>query len=240
MTEIAAPAPAARLAPQTPLAAKLLAVPAVLAVLLLGVWFLSSIVAGSYWTSIGLGAGWFVVVSLALGRLTKRRPDLRRWTRATFLLAAAAAVFGFYWTSIRETTVDEDIVTGVPASQMPAARPSAPAQPPPRNVQVATGEVTAVGHSASGRASVVELAEGGRRLTLSDFDIDPGPQVVVRLVAGGDLGSDDHVELGDLKGSKGNQQYTIPASTNIRRYDTVVFWCVPFTQALAEAKLRPS
>jgi hypothetical protein len=91
-------------------------------------------------------------------------------------------------------------------------------------------------HSGEGRAQVVELARGGRKLTLTDFDIDPGPQVVVRLTDA----DGEHAELGDMKGSRGDQQYDIPDSVNLDRYRTVVFWCVPFSQALAEAKLSPA
>ncbi len=112
-----------------------------------------------------------------------------------------------------------------------------------RNVEQYHAEVRAVGHSASGRAAVVRQEGGPRFLTLTRFSISPGPQVRVYLVAGkvrgdGDVG--DHVDLGALKGSRGNQQYRIPAGTNVRKYRTVVFWCVPFTQILARANLRPS
>ena len=102
------------------------------------------------------------------------------------------------------------------------------------------GAVEAVSHSGSGRAAVVRLADGRLKLTLRDFDIDPGPMVVVRLVAGDDDAGSDHVARGDLKATRGNQQYAIPKGTNLRRYRTVVFWCVPFSQSLARAGLRPS
>jgi hypothetical protein len=83
---------------------------------------------------------------------------------------------------------------------------------------------------------VVKLAAGGRRLTLSEgFEIDPGPQVRVYLATDG--AAKTFKDIGALKGSKGNQQYAIPASIDLARYDTVVFWCVPFTQSLASAAL---
>lgn len=83
---------------------------------------------------------------------------------------------------------------------------------------------------------MVKLAAGGRRLTLSEgFEIDPGPQVRVYLATDG--AAKTFKDIGALKGSKGNQQYAIPASIDLARYDTVVFWCVPFTQSLASAAL---
>lgn len=110
-------------------------------------------------------------------------------------------------------------------------------------VQQYGGKVVTLAHSASGKASVVR--DGSRRLlTLSNgFRIDPGPRVRVYLVAGkvrGDGDVRDFVDLGTLKGSRGRQQYRIPAGTNVAKYRTVVFWCVPFTQALAKAELRRS
>ncbi len=112
-----------------------------------------------------------------------------------------------------------------------------------RNIEQYNAEVRAVGHSASGRAAVVRQEGGPRFLTLTRFSINPGPRVKVYLVAGpvrGDGDVKDFVDLGTLKGSRGNQQYRIPAGTNVRKYRTVVFWCVPFTQILARANLRPS
>ena len=105
------------------------------------------------------------------------------------------------------------------------------------------GKVVTLAHKASGEAAVVR--SGSRRLlTLSrGFRVDPGPRVRVYLVAGKVRGDGDvkrFVDLGKLKGSRGSQQYRIPAGTNVARYRTVVFWCVPFSQALAKAELRRS
>ena len=235
-------------------AQKLLAIPAVVATLAVGVWFWSGVVAPGYWSAIVLGTLWFVACSVLFGRLGKARPELRLPLRATFLTCSALAVFGFYWTSIRDTVVDEDVVVGVPASKLPKATadPLAP-QPaeaegdssaqtepaPKRNVVERTGTVLPASHSADGTARVVMLAAGGRRLTLSEgFEIDPGPQVRVYLAT--DKSGTTFKDLGELKGSRGNQQYEIPANVSLTRYDTVVFWCVPFSVALASAELRPA
>jgi len=109
-----------------------------------------------------------------------------------------------------------------------------------KNVELLHGTVRSAGHEASGRAAVV-LTAGRRVLTLRRFRIDPGPQVRVYLVPRG-VRSDrqvpkDFKDLGRLKGSKGDQQYAIAGSVDLRRYTSVVFWCVPFTQTLARASL---
>jgi len=50
----------------------------------------------------------------------------------------------------------------------------------------------------------------------------------------------DFKDLGRLKGNRGNQQYKIPGSVDLRRYRSVVFWCVPFTAILARSDLQRS
>ena len=120
------------------------------------------------------------------------------------------------------------------------ALPAADGRAATKNVELLHGAVRAVGHDAKGRAAVV-LTGGRRVLTLRNFRIDPGPQVRVYLVPRGVKGDGDvrkdFKDLGKLKGNKGNQQYRIPGSVDLRRYRSVIFWCVPFTQTLARANL---
>ncbi len=236
-------APSAAAAPDrpfhhTPLGLRLLAIPAVFAILLVGLWFWSGVVAKSYWVSIGIGVAWFVVASLAFGRVTKRRNDLKLPVRATFAVTALAVGALFYWTSVRTTTVRERVATGTPASQLSSA--PTPAAPATRNVELDRGTVESLAHDGHGAASVLRLAGGRRVLTLTDFAISPGPQVEVRLVAGSNPRGHTFKTLGGLKGDRGNQQYRIPAGLDLGRYGLVVFWCVPFNQALAKAQLNPA
>jgi hypothetical protein len=120
---------------------------------------------------------------------------------------------------------------------------TAAAAPAATNVELLHGTVRSGAHSASGRAAVV-LTSGKRVLTLRSFRIAPGPKVRVYLVPRGVRGDADvrrdYKDLGALKGSKGNQQYAIAASVDLRRYRSVIFWCVPFTSTLARANLTPS
>lgn len=228
------------------LAAKLLAVPLVVVTVAVGLWFWSGVVAPGYWSTIVLGVLWFVACSMLFGRIGRARPELRPWVRGTFLACSVAAAFAFYWTSVRDTVVDEEVVTGVPASRAelpgrgdPLAPQREPVEIERRNVVELRGVVRPEGHSAEGTARVVRLAAGGRRLTLSDgFEIDPGPRVRVYLAT--DASGEVFRDIGALRGSRGTQQYAIPAGLDLARYDTVVFWCVPFSQSLASASLMPA
>lgn len=119
----------------------------------------------------------------------------------------------------------------------------ASAAPAATNVELLHGTVRPAAHSASGRAAVV-LTGGKRVLTLRSFRLAPGPRVRVYLVprsvkGDGDVRK-DYKDLGVLKGSKGNQQYAIRGSVDLRRYASVIFWCVPFTSILARANLTKS
>lgn len=123
--------------------------------------------------------------------------------------------------------------------------PLAPAPPATAaNVEVLRGTVRPASHDARGIATVVVREDGTRTLNLRRFRIDPGPVVRVWLVPRGARSDgridDDYRDLGRLKGSKGNQSYRIPRSVDLRRYSSVVFWCVPFTANLARADLRRS
>lgn len=99
---------------------RLLACAAVILVLSAGVWFLGAVVAPTTWSAIGLGAAWFLVCCAIAWRAGKARPALRLALSGTLVACAAAGAFGFWWTTIRETEFNEPVVTGVPASKLPA------------------------------------------------------------------------------------------------------------------------
>ena len=238
---------------RTPTGLRVLAVPAVVVALVAGLWLFAGVLApGGITGSIVVGIAWFAVASVVLGRLTGARPDLRPFVRGA-LFATAVAVGGYTaWTMLHDDEVNETVVTGRPAAKpagaaggRPGRRPRerAARNPPAGNVQLASGKFEALEHAARGRAAVVELAMGGRRLTLTDFEVDNGPDLRVYLVAGnprddGDV--TDFEDLGALKGNKGNQQYTIPEGLDTDRYSTVMIWCRAFTVGFARAPLERS
>jgi hypothetical protein len=103
------------------------------------------------------------------------------------------------------------------------------------------GGFESLAHSATGRARVIETPGGKRYLTLTDFEVDNGPDLRVYLVAGDarqESDVDDFEDLGGLKGNKGNQQYEIPRGLDIRRYRTAMVWCRAFSVAFARAPLN--
>ena len=130
------------------------------------------------------------------------------------------------------------------AQQDPVARdkPRPERSPAPAaNVQLLSGDFSGEsGHRGKGDAAVVMLAEGGRVLTLSNFDVDPGAGGLRIYLHAGRTTSDelgDFLDLAELKGNKGDQQYEIPNDVDLRRYSNVVIWCVPFSTRIAQAPL---
>jgi hypothetical protein len=213
-------------------------------VLLAGLWVASGLIAPTYLTSIVFGVVWFLLASVILGKAAKGRPELRWTVRGTFLVTAVVVGALFAWTSLRDKTVNEDVVTAAPAAAPPTATGKkggkpAPAPAPKRNVALAKGpfEVADEG-SAEGTATLIKKAAGGRVLTLTEFAVNNGPDLRVYLAPGDGKDTGDHVDLGGLKGNKGNQQYDVPGSADTAKYKTVVIWCRAFSVAFARAKLR--
>ena len=75
-------------------------------------------------------------------------------------------------------------------------------------------------------------------LTLTKFAVNNGPDLRVYLVPGDGKDTGKHIDLGGLKGNKGNQKYDVPGSADVAKYKTVVIWCRAFSVAFARATLR--
>lgn len=90
-------------------------------------------------------------------------------------------------------------------------------------------------HKAEGIVKVINLADGRTFLRLENLKTTNGPDLYVYLSVGKD--PSDIVNLGRLKGNIGNQNYEIPAGTDLSKYDTVLIWCKAFSTLFGSAKL---
>ena len=90
-------------------------------------------------------------------------------------------------------------------------------------------------HKAEGIAKVINLADGRTFLRLEKLKTTNGPDLYVYLSVGKD--ASDIVNLGRLKGNIGNQNYEIPAGTDLSKYNTVLIWCKAFSTLFGSAKL---
>lgn len=114
----------------------------------------------------------------------------------------------------------------------------------PEIIRVVEGSFIDRSHQGEGTAVVLTDGSDQRFLRFEeDFDVDNGPDLDVYLVAGvpadGDAGlfDDDFINLGDLKGNIGSQNYEIPVDVDLDVYNTVVIWCVRFGVAFNAADL---
>ena len=107
---------------------------------------------------------------------------------------------------------------------------------------VAMGSFIDRSHPTSGTAVVLGDGSGQRFLRFEGFETDNGPDLNVYLstalpdAEAGDF-DEDFVDLGDLKGNIGDQNYEIPPDVDLARYQTVVIWCVRFSVAFGAAPL---
>jgi len=109
-----------------------------------------------------------------------------------------------------------------------------------------TGRLGGKAHQTSGRATIYKTADGKQYLRLNDFTTSNGPDVHVLLARSDDQslneeivkGQLDSVELGPLKGNQGDQNYDLPASVDLTRYNAVTIYCERFHAVFGLARLE--
>ena len=96
-------------------------------------------------------------------------------------------------------------------------------------------------HEGAGRATIYDLGDSGLVLRLEAFMVTNGPDLHVYLVPDADpLASGDvsgYLDLGELKGNVGDQNYEIPQGTDVAAFHSVVIYCEPFAVIFATAAL---
>lgn len=192
-------------------ALRLLSIPAVVAIVLLGTWVSGGLISDDFETSVALNTVFFLLAGAAALVVARRRRDLRVPVLATFVVAATAVGGYLAYGTFVDKTVNETVAPG-PASAEAAFRSYA--------------------HDTAGTVRVV-----GRELQLVDLDTDPGPDLRLYLTRerydGG--GAGEYLDLGPLKGNKGTQRYDLPAG--VEGYASVVIWCRAFSVAFGAADL---
>lgn len=109
--------------------------------------------------------------------------------------------------------------------------------------KLASGQFHDGAHETKGMAAVFQLADGKKTLRLTDFNTSNGPALHVYLVAADDAKDNDtvtkagFVDLGELKGNIGDQNYDLPADTDLTKYRAVTIWCKRFSVNFGTAPL---
>lgn len=108
---------------------------------------------------------------------------------------------------------------------------------------VTQGDFKGLAHETKGMAAVYQLADGKRTLRLTEFETSNGPDVHVYLVAAPDTTDSDmvkqagFVDLGSIKGNKGDQNYNVPSNVDLNKYRSVSIWCARFGVNFGSAAL---
>ena len=159
-----------------------------------------------------------------------------------------------------DTMMDEPMpagLAGVAVAAMPAATPAATATaaataaatPAPTPMPETGPAAVAMGmfmdadefHRGSGSATMFRGPDGNHILRFEDFMVTNGPALSVLISKAEGITSSEnlgeYLDLGPLKGNVGNQNYEVPAGTDVSEYKTVVIYCVPFHVVFATAPL---
>jgi Electron transfer DM13 len=156
---------------------------------------------------------------------------LLRHRRLLGLLAVAAAgltAFVLAYFEPQKLFIDDRVAEAVPAA--------------PTVKALSAARFRSYEHATRGRARTIATADGRRYVRFEDFETSNGPALKVYLSAApatgpGDSFDDRFVDLGDLKGNIGSQNYAIPRDVPLDRYRSVVVWCERFSVPFAAAAL---
>ncbi|MEP1122660.1 MAG: DM13 domain-containing protein [Ilumatobacter sp.] len=126
------------------------------------------------------------------------------------------------------------------SQEAPGSAPPQPTvAPPPSEPQIVTeasGSFAGTSrYDVTGEAIVLGNGTGQRFLRFEEFESSNGPDLNVYLFDPDD--PNDFIDLGDLKGNIGEQNYEIAADVDLDRYSRVSIWCVRFSTAFGNADL---
>lgn len=160
------------------------------------------------------------------------------WSGRRRVLVALAAIpvwVGVWWAFRPEKLfIDKQVSEAAPSSLGGEAEP------------LYTGKLESREHPTSGRATIYKDGSGKAYLRLTDFATSNGPDVHVVLVKAEEPaiskiivpGNLEYVELGSLKGNQGEQNYDLPASTDLEKYQAVAIYCERFHAIFGVTKLE--
>jgi electron transfer DM13 len=214
-------------------------VPLVAGVVLVGIWVTGGVLTNNFRLSMLFTTLWLGAVGLATVAVAWRWRPLALPVLGTALVTATAVGGYLLYASSVDKVVNEEVAVAQ-SGPPPRTETTADTNEPPAarmNTALGSGGFESGEHATRGKATVIRLAEGGTVLTLTDFETSPGPDLRVYLASGGPEDLGDVVDLGALKGNKGNQQYDVPASADLNRHRTVVIWCRAFSVAFGSARL---
>lgn len=176
-----------------------------------------------------LGAGWYLLSPLFIDtRVDETFPDTTTGISETSLINEEMT---------SESTVEQEDVE-VPETGKVSEVPE------PLPLLSGVFEDVDIVHKGKGSAEIYLLPSGSKVLRLEDFEVTNGPGLHIILSAhprprsSADVKDMGYLDLGNLKGNIGNQNYTLPDSVDIPEFKSVVIYCYPFNVVFSTAMLE--
>jgi hypothetical protein len=104
---------------------------------------------------------------------------------------------------------------------------------PPANPSF-RGDFVSAAHQTRGIASIDQEKA---TLTLTNFKTDSGPDLNIYMTSSLNAITSDFIDLGNIKGVKGNYTYDLPDQVDYTLYKFVIVWCVDFDVNFGYAEL---
>jgi hypothetical protein len=153
-----------------------------------------------------------------------------------FLIGAFLIIGGILWSLFRpeKLFIDKKVNETLPQTEVKSKEIK-------QQQVISEGQFQSGVHETAGTATIYQLADGRRILRLTNFSTSNGPDVRVVLVPTKQLKNNEdvknykYIELGKLKGNKGDQNYEIPNEIDVSAYGAVSVWCKRFNENFAAA-----
>jgi hypothetical protein len=155
--------------------------------------------------------------------------------KAILVAVGIPVLIGAWWAFRPEKLfINQQVSEAAPASVAAEAEP------------LYTGKLESREHPTCGRTTIYANGEGKKYLRLTDFATSKGPDVHVVLVKAEEPAITkiivpenlEFVELGALKGNQGDQNYDVPASADVKKYQAVAIYCERFHAIFGVSKLE--
>jgi hypothetical protein len=159
-------------------------------------------------------------------------------SKRNLIIGAGVIVLAIAWYAFRPELI---FINKTVNEQFPGGEAVASIEKGP--MVVTKGSFKGLAHETKGTAAVYQLADGKRTLRLTEFETSNGPDVHVYLVAAQEANDNETVkqagfiDLGSMKGNKGDQNYDIPAEVDLNKYRSVSIWCARFGVNFGSAAL---
>jgi hypothetical protein len=195
-----------------------------------------------------------------------KKPPYRRKGVVVPVVVAGIAVMAVAWWLLSPLFINRTVVEDFPRAAMAEVPDdmsaaaveqamidaedsgTSAAEPMPEMVEpvvLRSGEIEGADsfHQGRGTATIYQLDDGSRVLRLEGLDVTNGPDLHVYLSpvsapkTSDEVAAPGYLDLGELKGNRGDQNYEIPADYELPEELSVVIYCVPFHVIFSTATL---